>query len=197
MVMQSHSTDAVQERAALYAAGALPDDEQREFEAHLQAGCSQCQAEVDAFQVVGARLGAAAPARRPRPELRRLVQETVDRSAGDSATTEQDGVLFVRSQLLPWMTHPKAGVQIKRLHHDPQRGYRTSLVRMQPGDKYPRHRHSDVEEVYLIEGDLRVNGVVMSPGDYCRAEPGSSHNEVVTERGCTFMVVACEHDEFL
>lgn len=195
--MQSHSIERVQETAALYAAGALPDDEQREFEAHLQSGCDQCQAEVDAFRTVGVRLAEAPSLRRPRPELRRLVQEAVDRSAGDSATTEQDGVLFVRSQLLQWTTHPKAGVQIKRLHHDPQRGYRTSLVRMQPGDKYPRHRHSDVEEVYLIEGDLRVNGVTMSPGDYCRAEPGSCHNEVVTERGCTFMVVACERDEFL
>ena len=196
-MMQSHSIEAVQERAALYAAGALPDDEQREFEAHLLSGCSQCQSEVDAFTAVAARLGETPMLRRPRPELRRLVQEAVDRSARDSAAMEQDGVVFVRSQLLPWMTHPQTGVQFKPLHHDARRGYHTSLVRMQPGDKYPRHRHSDIEEVYLIEGDLRINGVVMSPGDYCRAEPGSLHNEVVTERGCTFVVVACERDEFL
>lgn len=195
--MQSHSIEAVQERAALYAVGALPEDEQREFEAHLQAGCSQCQAEVDAFTAIGARIGQTAPLRRPRPALRGLVEAAVDRIAAEPVTTEQDGVLFVRSERMPWAPHPRADVLVKRLHHDPRRGYRTSLVRLRPGDRYPGHRHSDVEEVYLLEGDLKVNGVAMSPGDYCRAEPGSVHHEVVTERGCTFLVVSCERDEIL
>lgn len=195
--MPSHSIEAVQERAALYALGAMPADEQREFEAHLQSGCGQCQSEVDAFKAIGAHIGEAAPLSRPRPALRGLVEQAVNRTADEPVTTEQGGVLFVRSERMPWAAHPHADVLVKRLHHDPRRGYRTSLVRLRPGDKYPSHRHSDVEEVYLIDGDLRVNGVAMSPGDYCRAEPGSVHHEVVTEGGCTFIVVSCEHDEIL
>lgn len=196
-MMESHSIDAARERAALYAAGALSNDELQDLEAHLQSGCALCQSEVDAFAVAGAALGESAVRRQPRPALRQLVQDAVARLAEGPAVTESDGVRFVRGQLLPWECSEEGAPQLKRLHHDPQRGYRSVLVRMRPGDAYPRHRHADVEEVYLIEGDITLNGVKMQAGDYCRAEPGSTHTKLSTEHGCTFIVFASERDEIL
>lgn len=195
--MQSHSIEVARERAALYTTGALPHDEQQEFEAHLKDGCPLCQSEVDAFAAVGAMLGESAPLRRPRPVLRQLLQDAVTQLADGMAVTEKDGVRFVRSRLLAWESGEQGTPQIKRLHLDPQRGYRSILVRMQPGDTYPRHRHADVEEVFLIEGDITLNGVVMQPGDYCRAEPGSTHTRISTERGCSFVVLSSVRDEIL
>lgn len=195
--MQSHSIDEARERAALYALGALSNDEQQEFAAHLGTGCVLCCAEVDAFVSLSATLGESSPVHRPRPELRNLVHDAVDRIAGGDAATEIGGVRFVRTQQLAWEIGDAGAPKTKRLHHDPQRGYQSVLVRMLPGDTYPRHRHADVEEVYLVEGDLTLNGVTMHAGDYCCAEPGSTHDGISTEHGCTFVVFASERDEIL
>lgn len=193
--MESHSIEAAQERAALFAAGAMSEGERQEFEAHLTAGCGLCQAEVDVLATVAARLGESAPVRRPRAALRQRVQDAV--AAADDVVMENDGVRFVRSQFLTWENHGDGVPQTKRLSHDAERGYRTVLVRMRPGDKYPRHRHAGIEEVYLLEGDLLINGISMQPGDYCRAEAGSVHSEISSERGCTFFIVANDHDQIL
>lgn len=195
--MSPHTIETARERAALYAAGALGDAEQRELEAHLRDGCALCQAEVDAFSTVGNLLAESVARRHPRPQLRRLVDDAVAHIAAAPSRLEKDGVCFVRSDQLDWQTSPGGTVQIKPLHHDPQRGYHTVLVRMRPGDTYPSHRHAGAEEVFLIEGDVTLNGVTMRAGDYCRAEAGSIHGELSTEQGCTFMVIASLHDEIV
>ena len=71
----------------------------------------------------------------------------------------------------------------------------TALVRMEPGIRYPAHRHVDLEELYILEGDLRVQGVTMRPGDYCRADAGTVHDEVSTEKGAVFIVMSSELDK--
>jgi hypothetical protein len=93
--MQSHSIEVARERAALYTTGALPNDEQQEFEAHLKDGCALCQSEVEAFAEAGAMLGESAPLRRPRPALRQLLQDAVAQLADGLAVTETDGVRFI------------------------------------------------------------------------------------------------------
>jgi anti-sigma factor ChrR (cupin superfamily) len=195
--MPSHSIEAAHERAALYTAGALSVAEQQEFEDHLKHGCDTCQAAVDSFAGVAAMLAQSTTPRRPRAALRELVRESVARIAEEPVVTERDGVRFVRGGGLPWESSGEGAPQIKRLNHDSQRGYRSVLVRMKPGDTYPRHRHADVEDVYLIEGDLTLNGISMGPGDYCRAEPGSIHSELSTRHGCTFIVFASDRDELI
>ncbi len=56
---------------------------------------------------------------------------------------------------------------------------------MDPGATYPSHRHTEVEELYLLEGDLFVEGQWMKPGDYCRDEPESIHGKVRTDKGAS------------
>jgi anti-sigma factor ChrR (cupin superfamily) len=65
------------------------------------------------------------------------------------------------------------------------------------GTVYPAHRHAGIEESYLIEGDLLVEGYTLRSGDYCRAEAGSFHGEVRTDKGCKFIAVASLEDELL
>jgi quercetin dioxygenase-like cupin family protein len=73
----------------------------------------------------------------------------------------------------------------------------TVLVRMAPGTSAPRHRHAEVEESYVLEGDVTISGVEMTPGDYCRAEPGSVHTGISTRGGCQFITIASERNELL
>ena len=73
----------------------------------------------------------------------------------------------------------------------------TALVRMEPHTRYPSHQHADVEELYLLDGDLLVEGQRMRAGDYCRAEPGSIHGEVSTQAGALFLVRYSQRDELL
>jgi len=70
-------------------------------------------------------------------------------------------------------------------------------LRIDPGTVYPSHRHSDVEELFLLEGDLLVEGLRMGPGDYCRAEPNSLHGQVRTDSGALFLVLASNANEIV
>ncbi|HXQ20639.1 MAG TPA: cupin domain-containing protein [Candidatus Acidoferrales bacterium] len=192
-----HSLDDACARAALYALGTLRGDDAQEFERHLQAGCTVCSAEVDACATVALDLGRAATPLAPRASVRARLLERV---AAESAFAEQgvfdtDGLRFVRSAALPWTEGRAPAVEVKTLFVDAQRGFVTKLVRMPPGSTLLPHRHADVEESFVLEGDLLVSGVLMGAGDYCRAEPGSTHTGVVTRGGCVFIAVSSQHDQ--
>jgi quercetin dioxygenase-like cupin family protein len=68
-------------------------------------------------------------------------------------------------------------------------GVEISLIRMEPGASVARHRHDWVEEVCLISGDCRCQGVELGPEDYHRASPGSTHDVTTTVAGCTMVYI--------
>jgi len=72
----------------------------------------------------------------------------------------------------------------------------SSLVRMAPGSRIRPRRHADVEESYLLDGDLVVDGIEMKLGDYCRAEARTRHTDVFTRNGCVFISVCSTKDEW-
>jgi anti-sigma factor ChrR (cupin superfamily) len=194
--MDPHTHDEAEQQAALYASGAMPDDERRSFEAHLQSGCGLCAAEVAAFADVAALLAEAAPPRSPRPELRAAVLKGLEQTAADPIL-EKNGLRFVYPERLDWQDLGSSGIQAKLLGADERRSYHSLLVRMAPGAVYPAHRHADVEDLYLLEGDLTVSGVLMRAGDYCRAEAGSVHSGISTRGGCVFLTLASARDELI
>ena len=110
---------------------------------------------------------------------------------------QKAGVLVSRPDEMPWISVPIPGVKIKRLFLDAARRYSTSLVSLEAGSSYPAHRHNDIEEFYLLEGDLVSEDIQMRAGDYCRSEPGSIHREPKSESGALLLVWASYRDEFL
>jgi quercetin dioxygenase-like cupin family protein len=194
--MSTHSLREVHDQVALYVVGALPMDEAREFEGHLDR-CELCQKTLQSFSSVGDEL-AIATAVTPQPSLRaRLLQ----RISGDwmAARLALDGgaVQFVRSASLPWEQSAISGMQFKLLYRDADRGCSTKVVRLAPGTTYPSHRHGGVEELFVIEGDALVSGVMMRAGDYCRAEPGTMHTDISTSAGVLFFSMSSDRDEVL
>jgi anti-sigma factor ChrR (cupin superfamily) len=68
------------------------------------------------------------------------------------------------------------------------------LVRLAPGFAYPSHRHADVEELYLLDGELWIDGRRLVPGDYNRAEPGTSDHVVWSGTGCSCVLITSAKD---
>ncbi len=70
------------------------------------------------------------------------------------------------------------------------------FVRLEPGAKFPRHRHAGLEELLMLEGDLIIDGDIYYPGDYICSQPGSVH-QPKTDGGCLVIARASIDDEIL
>jgi quercetin dioxygenase-like cupin family protein len=80
------------------------------------------------------------------------------------------------------------GVSVKVLRRDEQTGALTVLVRLEPGGTFPAHRHPAGEEVFVVEGQVRIGKDRLSQGDYLYAEPQSVH-ALSSEPGGTILVM--------
>jgi quercetin dioxygenase-like cupin family protein len=201
------------EWAALYALDALPADEKEAFEQYLKQATKQAAAELESFLEIAGKLGFSPAPAEPPASLRSQLMERIGSAAGategvsdagnissvgaNPVLLNQAGLLISRSGAIPWAAGSVPGVQVKPLFVDGVRNYSTALVRMAPGTIYPSHRHQDVEELFLLEGDLLVEGLRMAPGDYCRAEPDSLHGQVRTDAGALFLVLASNANEIV
>jgi anti-sigma factor ChrR (cupin superfamily) len=101
----------------------------------------------------------------------------------------------LRSQDLKWQPHRIEGVQVVHLSIDSVRRQRSLLVKAAAGVVYPFHRHEGIEEIYMLEGELIIDGEVYLAGDYIRSYPNSIHAPS-TSTGCMFLIHACIDDEY-
>ena len=192
-VTPDETIEDIRERAAAYALGTLPLEEMRAVAAKLAAGDARYVAEVAAFRAVTDDLAYAATPQRPGPEARARVLAAV--AAAPAPTVDcGEGVCVVRPDRLKWRPGVFTGVEFKILHADAEAGRLTLLTKLAAGTVYPHHQHSDLEELYLVSGDVLVNGVPMQPGDYCSARAGSVHDGIRTVGGCTFIVSTSTRD---
>jgi anti-sigma factor ChrR (cupin superfamily) len=186
--------DELMEMAALHALDILSRDEARAFEDHLAEGCPACETELRSFNSVVGDLGLAAQDFPPRPGLKEELMARLAESepSGDADPPVKSG----RGQFVSilagegeWREICK-GVLLKLLSVDESSGYATSLVRMLPGTSLPMHEHTGVEQFYVLEGDCKVQGEVLGPGDYHKAMAGSIHETTFTEGGTLFLLIA-------
>lgn len=198
-----HHDDDATDWAASYAIGALSHEETLAFQRHL-ADCDRCSSQLRAFERTAEELASEVSANPPaalRERLLARIREEVALAAihrkAPGVLLQQGGLLISRSSALPWEAAPLPGISTRTLYVDSARKYSTTLVRMEPNSIYPSHRHHDIEEVYLLEGDLIVEGVHMQRGDYCRSEPGTVHGDSSTKSGNLLLVFTSQQDELL
>ena len=84
-------------------------------------------------------------------------------------------------QLLP-------GITIKTLHVDREQGTQTSLWRLEPGARIPRHPHSRDEECLVLEGSITHDGATYRQGDFLHTRPGLRHKEFIAPNGALLMI---------
>jgi DNA-directed RNA polymerase specialized sigma24 family protein len=86
------------------------------------------------------------------------------------------------------------GIACKLLATDTENDRVSMLVRLAPGAAYPPHTHAGVEELYLLHGQLIIDGRTLYPGDYNRGESGACDQLVWSETGCTCVLLTSTRD---
>jgi|ERR1700686_2325456 anti-sigma factor ChrR (cupin superfamily) len=189
-------------RASLYVLGTLAAREHSDFERHLLDGCRVCNSEVERATAVLSALAESAAATMPsgmreRFRTRMKNDKVLAEQINNGILLRKSGVLIERTKAMEWHAGPVPGMWIKPLFVDKQQQRATSLVRMEPGAHYPSHRHNGPEELFVLEGDFVIEGLVMRSGDYCNAQAASVHGESYTAAGCLFILSACQLDQVL
>jgi anti-sigma factor ChrR (cupin superfamily) len=96
---------------------------------------------------------------------------------------------------IEWEATRFPGVSIKRLYEEPS-GRATTLTRMAPGARLPRHRHVGLEQSYVLEGTLVDEDGACAAGDFVWRRPGSVH-EAWAPDGCIVLGIFEAPNEFL
>lgn len=97
--------------------------------------------------------------------------------------------VVVDTSELEWVESPSKGVWRRRLElsGDAEQGRVTSVVRYEPGSKFPAHDHPMGEEILVLEGVFSDERGDFGRGTYQLNPPGFRHAPF-TESGCTIFV---------
>jgi quercetin dioxygenase-like cupin family protein len=106
------------------------------------------------------------------------------------------GLTFIKASEGAWRVLAP-GVTAKVLSFDPASRRTTALLRFAPETSYAPHRHTEVEELYVLEGGCSIAGREMTVGDYHRAEAGTEHYDTSTDEGCLLLVMSSPRNEML
>lgn len=200
--------EKLQELLPLHVLGILAPEEAGVVETHLASGCTACAEEHRTLAAAAAELAFSVTPVQPPQRLRDAILDAAAAAAVPAGAPRRiwqswesdapaSGLSLVRASDGVW-EEVLAGVRVKKLSVDRQRGLVTMLIRMAAGTAYPSHRHSHAEECLVLEGSLHVGtDVVMEAGDFQRAEPGSVHVPQYTDDGCLLLVTSSLEDELL
>lgn len=198
--MSSSSRDNRCERTDLvasYALEALDSAEARLMAEHLPA-CLECQQEYYSLGPLTGALTAWRTQTLPPPApLWNDLAERIARTSQKKATSPAPKVTWSGAQDWhePQWEQAAPGITVKLLSTDKEGDRVSMLVRLAPGISYPPHRHSGVEELYLLEGELWIEDRKLYPGDFNRAEPGTSDQRVYSETGCMCLLITAPSDQ--
>lgn len=177
-------TTDLEELAALDAAGALDEDEQRDLHAKLAAASADERAAIARIYELAAQLGVERATEAPAPAVRERVMERVRASR----------LYSLHSHEGTWTPGPVPGTRVKLLSLDRLRNSATLLMRVDPGARYPAHHHSGGEDCYVISGEIIVAGQRLRAGDFHRAEADSDHGVLASDTGAEVLLVVSAAD---
>ena len=106
------------------------------------------------------------------------------------------GSVFVDVENLPWQPTRFAGIQVKMLWQQQDGDGYTALYKAEPGAELPLHRHTGVEQTFVLEGSLADDDGECTAGNFVWRRPGSVHR-AHTPRGCLAIGIFQSPNEFL
>ena len=95
--------------------------------------------------------------------------------AGVVMTLPAEGSRYLDSDLADWQESGTPGFLIKPLLEDAGAGIRSWLMRVEPGASCESHAHSEVEQIYVLEGSFYDEEQTYRPGDYVVRAAGAMH----------------------
>lgn len=178
---------------ALHALAALERAEAELMDAHLPT-CAECQQEYRSLGPVTSALSAWRAQTLPPPAP--LWDRLAKRIAGQPRKKASTSTLpTVQGWPEPRWKAVAPGITCKLLSTDKEGDRVSMLVRLAPDTAYPPHRHAGVEELYLLEGELWIEDRKLLPGDYNRADPGTSDQRVWSQTGCMCLLITSPSDQ--
>ena len=108
--------------------------------------------------------------------------------AGSEKALPLDSPRAVRSGRAAW-NPMEPGTLALPLAGSAKEGIEISLMRIEPGAAVARHRHEWTEELCVISGDCRCQGMELGPEDYHRASRGTRHDVLTSVGGSTMVYV--------
>jgi hypothetical protein len=188
------------ELAPLYALDLLELEDRLWVEAQV-IECPDLAEELASYQTAVGVIPYSAPMMPMAADLKdrlfdRLGLDPVEPITDPPSDIPLDPVMFaIKSGDLPWQPHRMEGVQVAVLFIDEVNRMRHLVVKAAAGVVYPIHQHRGIEEIYMLEGELVIEGEVYLAGDYIRSYPNSIHAPS-TSTGCMFLIRACIDDNY-
>ena len=107
---------------------------------------------------------------------------------------------LVRSRTLEWQPLEEenvSGIYVKPLLFDDEtRRAPTMLLKFDAGATYPLHDHPGGEEIFVLEGDIKLGKDELFAGDYLFTAIGNKHR-VSTKNGCVVLLKAPQEVEII
>jgi anti-sigma factor ChrR (cupin superfamily) len=188
------------ELAPLYALDLLDLEERLWVEAQV-AECPDLAEELASYQAAVGVIPYSASVMPMAADLKarlfdKLGLDPVETVAQSPASTLSAPEMFaLRSESLEWKPNRIEGVECALLFVDPVNRMRSLLVKVAAGVIYPLHQHRGIEEIYMLSGNLSIDGETYLAGDYIRSYPNSIHAPSTSE-GCMFLIRACMDDNY-
>jgi quercetin dioxygenase-like cupin family protein len=89
------------------------------------------------------------------------------------------------------------GIFVKVLRFDEHTKRAPSiLLKFEAGSSYPYHNHPAGEELFVLEGDVMIEGERLEAGDYLYT-PSNFKHFVKSEHGCVLLLLIPEEVEIL
>ena len=185
------SKEEFENRATAYALGALSFYEARAFEDALSSFSEEELAELKELDETAALLAFDSISVAPPPSVKEKLFERINEETKDSVSPK---IVTIRSDEGKWI-ECGGGIRVKQLFADPFKKTVTTLMQMEAGSSLPKHKHIGVEECYLLEGDITMDGQHYTKGDYLCALPDSIHEPLSTVGGALLLLIAPEQYE--
>jgi anti-sigma factor ChrR (cupin superfamily) len=188
------------ELAPLYALDLLDLEERLWVEAQVLA-CPDLAAELASYQTAVAAIPYSAPNEPMAVDLKERLFDRLDLEpigthlAPPTQVPSEPDMVTLRAADLLWQPYRTEGVEVAILFLDPLNRMCSAIVKAADGVVYPLHQHHGIEEIYMLEGELEIDGQVYLAGDYIRSYPTSVHPPATT-KGCKFLIRACIDDNY-
>ncbi|HJR75819.1 MAG TPA: cupin domain-containing protein [Nitrospiraceae bacterium] len=187
-MIHRHVTEDVRNLALDYALGFLSAAEAAGFQVHVEAGCEVCAGEVRANRYLIELLPVQPASGESLRSLRDRLLALIEAEAGSIPA----GWTIARGGEKGWTAGQGKTPSIKQLGPKDADASRLMLVRMQAGGVYPGFRAAGAVELYIVKGDLVINGEQLSAEDYCAAPGGTLLNDMESRTGCEFILLRPE-----
>jgi hypothetical protein len=122
---------------------------------------------------------------------RAMIKAAEGESSGRAGTGAQPtigGSTYVKPQEMDWGPTQFAGISIKVLYEDKEKGEMTCFLKWEPGATLPMHKHPEIEQSYVVEGSFYDHDGICRAGEFVWRRVGSFH-ETHSDEGAVLLAV--------